>query len=86
MQDFYLDLRIPAVSKVLATNGIKLERAIGVIYRPQTERLSHYYFCDVGNQFDLLCFSGTTSAVIPIDGDVSAGVDTLEPETYPSGY
>jgi hypothetical protein len=51
MQDFLLDLKVPEVSKVLATNGIKLERAIGVIYRPKTERLSHYYFCDVGNQF-----------------------------------
>jgi erythromycin esterase-like protein len=74
------------VSKVLATNGIKLERAIGVIYRPKTERLSHYYFCDVGNQFDLMCFSGTTSAVVPIDEEVTPEVDTLEPETYPSGF
>jgi hypothetical protein len=33
-----------------------------------------------------MCFSGTTSAVVPIDEEVTPEVDTLEPETYPSGF
>ncbi len=88
MADFALDLRTPEVAKVVANNGIKLERAIGVIYRPQTERLSHYYFCDIGRQFDLLCFFDSTTAVEPLDkeGVAAAAVTANEPETFPSGY
>jgi erythromycin esterase-like protein len=86
MPNFTLDLRTPAVTKAMANNGIRLERAIGVIYRPQTERLSHYFFCDLANQFDLMCFFDTSSALEPLDKERDLTGSTDEPETFPSGY
>ncbi len=67
--DFFLDLRVQKAVNLLedASGGSRLERAIGVIYRPQTERMSHYYFSDVAKQFDLLCFIRRTKAVEPLD-------------------
>jgi len=84
--DFALDLRVPEVEKVMISNGIRLERAIGVIYRPQTERLSHYYFCNIARQFDLLCFFDKTSAVEPLDRTTDLTGSSDEPETFPSGF
>lgn len=86
MPNFTLDLRIPAVAKAMANSGIRLERAIGVIYRPQTERVLHYFFCDLARQFDLLCFFDTSSAVLPLDKERDLAGLTDEPETFPSGY
>ena len=62
----------------------RLERAIGVIYRPQTERLSHYFYARLPAQFDAVLHFDTTHAVEPLER--SAGWDAGEaPETYPSG-
>src|SRR5437764_7750035 len=47
--DFLLPLQ-GDVAKALA--GPLLERAIGVIYLPQSERLSHYFHCRICEQFD----------------------------------
>ena len=61
-----------------------LERAIGVIYRPETERQSHYLHAKVAEQFDAVIHFDETRAVEPLERkpDVRAGeVD----ETYPSG-
>ncbi|WP_310035230.1 erythromycin esterase family protein [Paraburkholderia graminis] len=44
-----------------------LERAIGVIYLPQTERESHYFWTSLPNQFDALFHLDETSAVEPLD-------------------
>jgi erythromycin esterase-like protein len=44
-----------------------LERAIGVIYLPQTERESHYFWTSLSNQFDALFHLDETSAVEPLD-------------------
>lgn len=44
----------------------RLQRAIGVIYRPETERLSHYYFTHLPYQFDSMIHYDTTSAVCPL--------------------
>ncbi|GJG85405.1 hypothetical protein tb265_05860 [Gemmatimonadetes bacterium T265] len=61
-----------------------LERAIGVIYRPRTERQSHYFLARVGRQFDCLYHFDRTRAVEPLDrADVEALGDE-PPETYPS--
>jgi erythromycin esterase-like protein len=61
-----------------------LERAIGVIYRPQSERASHYFYANVPAQFDALIHIDDTTAVEPLDR--SAGWDHGElPDTYPSG-
>lgn len=83
LQSFAVDVRSSEVQKALQNNGIRLERAIGVIYRPQTERLSHYYFCDMTRQFDVLVFWESTSAVVPLDKQ--APPTRAEPETFPSG-
>jgi len=61
-----------------------LERAIGVIYRPQTERLSHYFHADLARQFDAVVHIDRSSALQPLER--SALWQLEEPaETYPSG-
>ena len=50
MQNFLLPLRENASAKVL--EEARLERAIGVIYRPETERQSHYFLASLPRQFD----------------------------------
>jgi erythromycin esterase-like protein len=63
-----------------------LERAIGVIYRPDTERQSHYFFVDLPRQFDALLHFDTTSAVVPLERNVEWQRRHEEvPETYPEG-
>ncbi len=65
---------IPAFSLVLRGNsavstplaGSMLQRAIGVIYRPESERQSHYFNARLPQQFDALVFFGTSEAVTPI--------------------
>ena len=44
----------------------RLQRAIGVIYRPETERLSHYFFTHLLYQFDSLIHFDKTTAVRPL--------------------
>jgi len=61
----------------------RLERAIGVIYRPETERISHYFKARLAEQFDALIYLDQTHALEPLER--TAGWDTAEaPETYPS--
>ncbi len=45
----------------------RLQRAIGVIYRPETERLSHYFFTHLPYQFDSLIHFDRTTAVQPLE-------------------
>jgi erythromycin esterase-like protein len=60
----------------------QLERAIGVIYRPDTERMSHYFRARLHEQFDAVLHFDETTAVEPLER--SAQWDTGElPETYP---
>jgi len=60
----------------------RLERAIGVIYRPNTERASHYFYARMPDQFDAVLHFDATRAVEPLD--VSAGWRQGEaPETFP---
>jgi erythromycin esterase-like protein len=62
----------------------RLERAIGVIYLPETERLSHYFFAQLADQFDAVLHFDRTRAVEPLDR--TAGWEHGElPETFPSG-
>lgn len=65
-------------------DGPLLERAIGVVYRPETERASHYFHAHVARQFDLLIHFDETRAVTPLD-PADAWVSHEEPETYPTG-
>ena len=62
----------------------RLERAIGVIYRPDTERQSHYFYARLPAQFDAVLHFDETRAVEPLER--TARWQTGEvPETYPSG-
>jgi erythromycin esterase-like protein/predicted phosphoribosyltransferase len=81
--DFLLNLRDPEVAASLRPP--RLERAIGVIYRPETERLSHYFLADMPAQFDAVIHLDRTSALTPLDPD--PGWETAEelPETFPFG-
>ena len=58
-----------------------LERAIGVIYRPETERASHYFQAILPRQFDEYIWFDDTHAVTPFDTAELAGL----PDTYPFG-
>ena len=61
----------------------RLQRAIGVIYRPETERMSHYFDTTLAEQFDAMIHIDETNALPPLDArEVHAGE---APETYPSG-
>ncbi|MDQ5851250.1 MAG: erythromycin esterase family protein [Chloroflexota bacterium] len=63
--------------------GPRLERAIGVIYRPETERWSHYFHARLPEQFDAVLHFDQTRAVEPLER--TGGWETGEPpETYPS--
>ena len=62
-----------------------LERAIGVVYRPDTERWSHYFRARVADQFDAVVHLDTTTALRPLDAAGSPETVEAEAETYPSG-
>lgn len=62
----------------------RLERAIGVIYQPETERLSHYFLASLPEQFDAVIHIDTTQALEPLDLTENWLLNE-EPETYPFG-
>ena len=62
----------------------RLERAIGVVYRPDTERWSHYFEASLARQFDAVVHLDETEALAPLAGADPVG-RSAEPETYPSG-
>ena len=68
----------------LALREERLERAIGVIYRPQTERLSHYFRARLSDQFDAVMHFDQTRAVEPLERTARWEAGEL-PETYPYG-
>jgi protein-L-isoaspartate(D-aspartate) O-methyltransferase len=59
----------------------RIERAIGVIYRPETELQSHYFQARLPRQFDEYSWFDQTAAVTPLDTRELAG----QPDTYPFG-
>jgi erythromycin esterase-like protein/predicted phosphoribosyltransferase len=64
--------------------GRRLERAIGVVYRPETERISHYFHARLADQFDAVIHIDETRALEPLER--ASEWDTGElPETYPWG-
>jgi erythromycin esterase-like protein len=65
-----------------ALRSPRLERAIGVIYRPDTERVSHYFRARLADQFDLVLHIDETHALQPLE--TWAFDETDLPETYPS--
>jgi erythromycin esterase-like protein len=63
-------------------SGRRLERAIGVVYRPETERISHYFHARLADQFDALIHLDETHAVEPLERTSEWEAGEL-PETYP---
>jgi len=62
----------------------RLQRAIGVIYRPDTERISHYFSARLADQFDAVIHIDQTTAVEPLPhAEEEQTAET--PETYPIG-
>jgi protein-L-isoaspartate(D-aspartate) O-methyltransferase len=59
----------------------RLERAIGVVYRPETELQSHYFQAVLPVQFDEYVWFDETDAVRPLESHELAGL----PDTYPFG-
>ncbi|MEV5837607.1 erythromycin esterase family protein [Nocardia sp. NPDC052112] len=62
----------------------RLQRAIGVVYHPSTERQSHYLHTRPADQFDALIHIDRTTALEPLE-PTSEWIAGTTPETYPSG-
>lgn len=71
----------PAKELVELLSQTLLERAIGVVYRPDTERASHYFEAVLADQFDAFVWFEETQAVTPLGHDRPHGA----PETWPFG-
>jgi erythromycin esterase-like protein len=80
LERFVLLLREGPAHALLRTP--RLERAIGVIYRPETERLSHYFHARLPEQFNAIIHIDETRAVEPLDQTSIWDAGEL-PETYP---
>jgi erythromycin esterase-like protein len=64
----------------------RLQRAIGVIYRPETERASHYYDVELPSQFDAIIHVEETSALRGLEPGEHWDRGVQEPpETFPMG-
>jgi len=61
----------------------RLERAIGVIYLPRSERVSHYFHAQLPEQFDVVLHFDETRAVEPLERTAAWEAGEV-PETYPS--
>jgi erythromycin esterase-like protein len=80
---FVLPLRDGDPAAVAFLRKPRLERAIGVIYRPETERWSHYFYARLPDQFDAVIHLDDTHALVPLDRSATWERGEL-PETYPS--
>jgi erythromycin esterase-like protein len=78
---FMLPLSRSELARALAEP--RLERAIGVLYRPETERASHYFSARLPDQFDVVVHVDRTRALEPLEKWGRHEVDL--PETYPTG-
>src|SRR5690606_17149342 len=82
VERFWLNLRDAPADAVLREP--MPQRAIGVIYRPRTERQSHYFDCRVSDQFDALIHLDRTRALEPLDADEGWRLGAAD-GTYPFG-
>jgi erythromycin esterase-like protein len=79
---FYLDFARRNLREALT--HARLERAIGVIYRPETERVSHYFDAQLPLQFNAVIHVDHTRAVEPLERMPDFSRPEL-PETFPAG-
>jgi erythromycin esterase-like protein len=86
LQRFLLTLRDENMTTEIL-RGPRLQRAIGVIYRPETERQSHYFHARLTEQFDALIHFDETRAVEPLERTArwQKGESGEVPETFPTG-
>jgi erythromycin esterase-like protein len=80
---FLLSLR-GETEAIAALRKSRLERAIGVIYLPETERVSHYFYARLPDQFDVVLHFDETRAVEPLER-TSEWEEGEVPETFPTG-
>jgi erythromycin esterase-like protein len=78
---FMLDLRSGAPAEGLREP--RLERAIGVVYLPETERMSHYFHARLSEQFDAVLRFDETRAVEPLERVAVPSGEVAE--TFPTG-
>ena len=78
---FLLPLRELAPALRTGLMRPRLERAIGVIYRPESELQSHYFQAVLPRQFDEYVWFDQTTAVTPLQAEELEGL----PDTYPFG-
>ena len=84
--------RMPGFSLVLSELGeaagalreARLQRAIGVIYRPDSERISHYFHARLPEQFDAIVHVDQTRALEPLERTADWERGEV-PETFPAG-
>jgi protein-L-isoaspartate(D-aspartate) O-methyltransferase len=76
---FLLDLHQPVINAAGGLRKPRLERAIGVIYRPQTELASHYFQAVLPEQFDEYVWFDSTGAITPFETRMLEDL----PDTYP---
>jgi erythromycin esterase-like protein len=81
MPQFLVLMQEEPVRSALGTP--RLERAIGVVYNPETERASHYFRARLSEQFDAVIHVDTTTALNPLERWSREDADL--PETYPTG-
>jgi protein-L-isoaspartate(D-aspartate) O-methyltransferase len=80
MQSFFLPLSQPRHAPMIeALLPRRLERAIGVIYRPESERLSHYFDASLPSQFDEWIWFDATTAVKPLHTQQAAEHEPSHP-------
>ena len=79
---FWVSCADPPAREVLGVS--RLERAIGVVYRPRHERQSHYVLTELADRYDAVVHLDRTAALEPLERD-TAWDDGEPPETYPSG-
>ncbi|HBY93202.1 MAG TPA: erythromycin esterase [Chloroflexi bacterium] len=77
------DLADPQLANFVETR--RLERAIGVLYLPETERISHYFSARLRPQFDGYLWFDRTEAVAPLEHFPEWEEVEEVPETYPFG-
>ncbi len=73
-----------ALRRVVGDEVTRLHRAIGVVYRPETERRSHHYDARLADQYDVIVHVDATTAVEPLEPDDKA-VTALEAHELRSG-
>lgn len=82
--NFLVSLRDSKSDASNVLRGPKLERAVGVIYLPETERQSHYFEARLADQFDVVIHFDETRALEPLERE-AVWESGEPPETFPTG-